>query len=222
VCTEFPKDKEFRAFEMLEKIEFSLKPRRCGRNLTDNNKTAYLKQQTDDGAAKARIFANNKLTHERRKCTQYTFNSNTLYDACILQPLGSVSTPTDNNTRVCALGTHGTAFTAATNSDDQFISRPLLTSPSHNQPISNNEEHTATHINSTACVNNLMGLGRGQRNFVVDQRFGEKDLNDECSKHCDDPNATLYGFSDGSATSGHHMGSYSWVVCMRMPHTEQL
>jgi hypothetical protein len=29
VCTEFPKDKEFRAFEMLEKIEFSLKPRRC-------------------------------------------------------------------------------------------------------------------------------------------------------------------------------------------------
>jgi hypothetical protein len=30
VCTEFPKDKEFRAFEMLEEIEFSLKPRRCG------------------------------------------------------------------------------------------------------------------------------------------------------------------------------------------------
>jgi hypothetical protein len=29
VCTEFPKDKEFRAFEMLEKIGFSLKPRRC-------------------------------------------------------------------------------------------------------------------------------------------------------------------------------------------------
>jgi hypothetical protein len=29
VCTEFPKDKEFRAFEMLKKIEFSLKPRRC-------------------------------------------------------------------------------------------------------------------------------------------------------------------------------------------------
>jgi hypothetical protein len=29
VCTEFPKDKEFRAFEMLEKIEFSLKPGRC-------------------------------------------------------------------------------------------------------------------------------------------------------------------------------------------------
>jgi hypothetical protein len=25
----FPKDKEFRAFEMLEKIEVSLKPRRC-------------------------------------------------------------------------------------------------------------------------------------------------------------------------------------------------
>ena len=31
VCTEFPKDKEFRAFEMLEKIGVSLKPRRCGR-----------------------------------------------------------------------------------------------------------------------------------------------------------------------------------------------
>jgi hypothetical protein len=30
VCTEFPKDKEFRAFEMLEKIDFSLKPGRCG------------------------------------------------------------------------------------------------------------------------------------------------------------------------------------------------
>jgi hypothetical protein len=30
VCTEFPKDKEFGAFEMLEKIGFSLKPRRCG------------------------------------------------------------------------------------------------------------------------------------------------------------------------------------------------
>ena len=29
VCTEFPKDKEFRAFEMLEKIELSSKPRRC-------------------------------------------------------------------------------------------------------------------------------------------------------------------------------------------------
>jgi hypothetical protein len=29
VCTEFPKDKEFRAFEMLEKIGFSLKPGRC-------------------------------------------------------------------------------------------------------------------------------------------------------------------------------------------------
>jgi hypothetical protein len=29
VYTGFPKDKEFRAFEMLEKIEFSLKPRRC-------------------------------------------------------------------------------------------------------------------------------------------------------------------------------------------------
>ena len=29
VCTEFPRDKEFRAFEVLEKIEFSLKPRRC-------------------------------------------------------------------------------------------------------------------------------------------------------------------------------------------------
>jgi hypothetical protein len=29
VCTEFPKDNEFRAFEMLKKIEFSLKPRRC-------------------------------------------------------------------------------------------------------------------------------------------------------------------------------------------------
>jgi hypothetical protein len=63
-----------------------------------------------------------------------------------------------------------------------------------------------------------MGLGRGQRNFVVDQRFGEKDLNDEYSKHCDDPIATIYGFSDGSVTSGHHMGSYSWMVCMRMPH----
>ena len=142
------------------------------RNLTDNNKTSYLKQQTDDGAAKARIFANNKLTHERRKCTQYIFNSNTLYDACVLQPLDSVSTPTDNNTRACALETHGTAFTAATNSDDQFISRPLPTSPSHNQPIPNNEEHAATHTNSTACVDNLIGLGRGQRNFVVDQRFG--------------------------------------------------
>jgi hypothetical protein len=81
------------------------------RNLTDNNNTSYLKQQTDDGAAKARIFANNKLTHERRKCTQYIFNSNTLYDACILQPLDSVSAPTDNNTRACALETHGTAFT---------------------------------------------------------------------------------------------------------------
>jgi hypothetical protein len=30
VCTEFSKDKEFRAFEMLEKIELSSKPRRCG------------------------------------------------------------------------------------------------------------------------------------------------------------------------------------------------
>jgi hypothetical protein len=29
VCTEFPKDKGFRAFEMLEKIGVSLKPRRC-------------------------------------------------------------------------------------------------------------------------------------------------------------------------------------------------
>jgi hypothetical protein len=29
VCTEFPKDKEFRAFEMLEKIELSAKPGRC-------------------------------------------------------------------------------------------------------------------------------------------------------------------------------------------------
>jgi hypothetical protein len=29
VCTEFPKDKEFRAFEMLEKIDLSSKPRRC-------------------------------------------------------------------------------------------------------------------------------------------------------------------------------------------------
>jgi hypothetical protein len=28
-CTEFPKDKEFRAFEMLEKIELSAKPGRC-------------------------------------------------------------------------------------------------------------------------------------------------------------------------------------------------
>jgi hypothetical protein len=31
VCTEFPKDKEFRAFEMLEKIELSSKPGRCDR-----------------------------------------------------------------------------------------------------------------------------------------------------------------------------------------------
>ena len=29
VCTEFPKDTEFGAFEMLEKIGFSLKPGRC-------------------------------------------------------------------------------------------------------------------------------------------------------------------------------------------------
>jgi hypothetical protein len=36
VCTEFPKDKEFRAFEMLEKIEFSLKPRRCARHHEEN------------------------------------------------------------------------------------------------------------------------------------------------------------------------------------------
>jgi hypothetical protein len=115
------------------------------RNLTDNNKTSYLKQQTDDGAAKARIFANNKLTHERRKCTQYIFNSNTLYDACILHPLDSVSTPTDNNTRACALETHGTAFTAATNSDDQFISRPyprisLLPTMKNTRP------HTSTQL----------------------------------------------------------------------------
>jgi hypothetical protein len=115
------------------------------RNLTDNNKTSYLKQQTGDGAAKARIFANNKLTHERRKCTQYIFNSNTLYDAYILQPLDSVSTPTDNNTRVCALETHGTAFTAATNSDDQFISRPyprisLLPTMKNTRP------HTSTQL----------------------------------------------------------------------------
>jgi hypothetical protein len=33
VCTEFPKDKEFGAFEMLEKIGFSLKPRRCEERL---------------------------------------------------------------------------------------------------------------------------------------------------------------------------------------------
>jgi hypothetical protein len=31
VCTEFPKDKEFGAFEMLEKIELSSKPGRCVR-----------------------------------------------------------------------------------------------------------------------------------------------------------------------------------------------
>jgi hypothetical protein len=30
--------------------------------------------------------------------------------------------------------------------------------------------------------------------------------------------AYIYGFSDGSVTSDHQMGSYSWVVCMRTPH----
>jgi hypothetical protein len=29
VCTEFPRDKEFGAFEVLEKIELSSKPGRC-------------------------------------------------------------------------------------------------------------------------------------------------------------------------------------------------
>jgi hypothetical protein len=58
----------------------------------------------------------------------------------------------------------------------------------------------------------------GGRGFVADQRFGEQDLNEEYSLHCDDPNATLYGFPGGSATSGHHMGSYSWVVCLRTLH----
>ena len=50
------------------------------RNLTDSNKKLYLKQQTDDGAAKAQIFANNKLTNEQRKSTQYIFNFDTPYD----------------------------------------------------------------------------------------------------------------------------------------------
>ena len=58
--------------------------------------------------------------------------------------------------------------------------------------------------------------------FFADQRFGEIDLHDEYS-HCNDPNATLYGLSfsgDGSVTSGHHMGSYAWMGCIRMhmPH----
>jgi hypothetical protein len=35
---------------------------------------------------------------------------------------------------------------------------------------------------------------------------------------CDDPIATLYGFSDGSVSSDHHMGSYSWLLCLRTPH----
>jgi hypothetical protein len=34
VYTVFPKDKEFRAFEMLEKIGFSSKPRRCAAGRT--------------------------------------------------------------------------------------------------------------------------------------------------------------------------------------------
>jgi hypothetical protein len=188
------------------------------RNLTDNNKKPYLKQQTDDAAAKAHIFANNKHTHEQRKSTQYISNSNTLYDTHILQPLDSVGTPAaDNNTCACTLETHGTTSTAAT-SDDQFISRPLPTSLIQTQPTTNNNEPTATHSNSTACVANLIKVGRGQRNFVADQRFGEIDLHGDYSQHCDDLYATLYGFSDGSVTSDHHMGSYSWLVCLRTPH----
>jgi hypothetical protein len=81
--------------------------------------------------------------------------------------LDSVSTPTDNSTRACKLETNGTAFTAATNSDDQFISRQLPTSLIQTQPITNNNEHTATHSNSTACVTILIGFGRGKRNFVA-------------------------------------------------------
>ena len=41
VCTEFPKDKEFRAFEMLEKIELSSKPRRCVRQRTHSDQDNY-------------------------------------------------------------------------------------------------------------------------------------------------------------------------------------
>jgi hypothetical protein len=81
------------------------------RNLTDNNKTSYLKQQTDDGAAKARIFANNKLTHERRKCTQYIFNSSTpthctthaYYSLLILSAHLQTTTPVPAHLKLTAL-----------------------------------------------------------------------------------------------------------------------
>jgi hypothetical protein len=42
VYTEFPKDKEFRAFEMLGKIELSLKPRRCGHPTNNANYQSWF------------------------------------------------------------------------------------------------------------------------------------------------------------------------------------
>jgi hypothetical protein len=84
------------------------------RNLTDNNKNPYLRQQTGDTSttSKARIFANNKRTHEQRKGTQYTIRHTHTPASWFCQ---HVSTHVDNNTCACTLETYGTTFTAATN-----------------------------------------------------------------------------------------------------------
>jgi hypothetical protein len=58
----------------------------------------------------------------------------------------------------------------------------------------------ATPDNSTTCLANLIGHGRGQRELTTDRRFAELDIDNEYAKYCNDPNATLYGFSDGSVT----------------------
>jgi hypothetical protein len=67
-----------------------------------------------------------------------------------------------------------------------------------------------------------MGLGRGQRIFVADQRFGEIDLHGDYSQHRDDPRMPHYMDSRTDrplhiTTWGHMHG---WSACAR--HKENL
>jgi hypothetical protein len=69
VCTEFPKDKEFRAFEMLEKIGFSLKPRRCA-TCECNHRVSNHRAQAQSATTEVAVSRNQVAGFRAQEVTQ--------------------------------------------------------------------------------------------------------------------------------------------------------